>query len=514
MDLSFQELGISQERVHQLEQIGFTAPTNIQMQAIPQLLGGRDMVGQSQTGTGKTAAFSLPILERLDINQKVVQALVLTPTRELAIQVHDAIADFIGDQGLKVLAIYGGQSIDRQILQLKRGVHMVVGTPGRVIDLLDRGCLKLDRVQWLVLDEADEMLSMGFIDDVVKILSQAPEDRQTALFSATMPPSIQKLVSKFLRSPVTVTVEQPKAAPTKINQVAYLVPRHLTKAKALQPILEMEDPESALIFVRTRRTAAELTNQLQSAGHSVDEYHGDLSQQARERLLTRFRNRQVRWVVATDIAARGLDVDQLSHVINFDLPDSVETYVHRIGRTGRAGKEGTAISLVQPFERRKQQLFERHVRQNWQVMTIPTRAQIEAKQLEKLQAQVREALAGERLASFLPIVSELTEKYDAQAIAAAALQIAYDQTRPEWLQSDIGLTEEDILSSSPKPKLRGGNRRESGERTRSNWTKSDTTTIEGERNGSAKPKLRTGRREPSVSPTKKLGSGTARESAS
>ena len=514
MDLSFQELGISQERVNQLEQIGFTAPTNIQMQAIPQLLGGRDMVGQSQTGTGKTAAFSLPILERLDINQKSVQALVLTPTRELAIQVHDAIADFIGDQGLRVLAIYGGQSIDRQILQLKRGVHMVVGTPGRVIDLLDRGCLKLDRVQWLVLDEADEMLSMGFIDDVVKILSQAPEDRQTALFSATMPPSIQKLVSKFLRSPVTVTVEQPKAAPTKINQVAYLVPRHLTKAKALQPILEMEDPESALIFVRTRRTAAELTNQLQSAGHSVDEYHGDLSQQARERLLTRFRNRQVRWVVATDIAARGLDVDQLSHVINFDLPDSVETYVHRIGRTGRAGKEGTAISLVQPFERRKQQLFERHVRQNWQVMTIPTRAQIEAKQLEKLQAEVREALAGERLASFLPIVSELTEKYDAQAIAAAALQIAYDQTRPEWLQSDIGLTEEDILSSSPKPKLRGGNRRESGERTRSNWTKSDTTTIEGERNGSAKPKLRTGRREPSVSPTKKLGSGTARESAS
>ena len=514
MDLSFQELGISQERVQQLEQIGFTAPTNIQVQAIPQLLGGRDMVGQSQTGTGKTAAFSLPILERLDINQKVVQALVLTPTRELAIQVHDAIEDFIGDQGLKVLAIYGGQSIDRQILQLKRGVHMVVGTPGRVIDLLDRGCLKLDRVQWLVLDEADEMLSMGFIDDVVKILSQAPEDRQTALFSATMPPSIQKLVSKFLRSPVTVTVEQPKAAPTKINQVAYLVPRHLTKAKALQPILEMEDPESALIFVRTRRTAAELTNQLQSAGHSVDEYHGDLSQQARERLLIRFRNRQVRWVVATDIAARGLDVDQLSHVINFDLPDSVETYVHRIGRTGRAGKEGTAISLVQPFERRKQQLFERHVRQNWQVMTIPTRAQIEAKQLEKLQAEVREALAGERLASFLPIVSELTEKYDAQAIAAAALQIAYDQTRPEWLQSDVGLTEEDILSSSPKPKLRGGNRRESGERTRSNWTKSDTTTIEGERNGSAKPKLRTGRREPSVSPTKKLGSGTARESAS
>ncbi len=515
MNLSFQELGISQERVEQLEKMGFTAPTNIQTQAIPQLLAGRDVVGQSQTGTGKTAAFSLPILERLDINQKAVQALILTPTRELAIQVHDAIFEFIGNQGLRVLAIYGGQSIDRQILQLKRGVHIVVGTPGRVIDLLDRGSLKLDQVKWLVLDEADEMLSMGFIDDVEKILSQAPTERHTALFSATMPPSIRQLVTRFLRAPVTITVEQPKAAPTKINQVAYVVPRHWTKAKALQPILEMEDPETALIFVRTRRTAAELTNQLQAAGHSVDEYHGDLSQQARERLLTRFRNRQVRWVVATDIAARGLDVDQLSHVINFDLPDSVETYVHRIGRTGRAGKEGTAISLVQPFERRKQQAFERHVRQSWQVLSIPTRAQIEARQLEKLQAQVREALAGERLASFLPIVSELTEKYDAQAIAAAALQIAYDQTRPAWLQSDIALEEEMLSATTPKPKLRSGRRGEfSGERNRSSWSKSDVSAAEGDRNGSLKPKLRTGvRRESSVTP-KKLGSSTARESAS
>jgi ATP-dependent RNA helicase DeaD len=504
MTLSFQELGISQERVEQLEKIGFSAPTNIQAQAIPQLLSGRDVVGQSQTGTGKTAAFSLPILERVDPSQKAVQALILTPTRELAIQVHDAVNEFVGNQGLRVLAIYGGQSIDRQISQLKRGVHIVVGTPGRVIDLLERGSLKLDKVKWMVLDEADEMLSMGFIDDVEKILAQSPEDRQTALFSATMPPSIRQLVTKFLHSPVTVTVEQPKAAPNRINQVAYLVPRHWTKAKALQPILEMEDPETALIFVRTRRTAAELTNQLQSAGHSVDEYHGDLSQQARERLLSRFRNRQVRWVVATDIAARGLDVDQLSHVINFDLPDSVETYLHRIGRTGRAGKEGTAISLVQPFERRKQQVFERHIRQNWQVLSIPTRAQIEARQIEKLQTQVREALTGERLASFLPMVSELSEKYDAQAIAAAALQIAYDQTRPAWLQSAEAEMLEEEIPPTPKPKLR--NRREySGERNRYG---------EGDRRGTPKPKPRTGRREHSTSLPKKLNSGAARESAS
>jgi ATP-dependent RNA helicase DeaD len=321
------------------------------------------------------------------------------------------------------------------------------------------------------------------------------------------------LVNKFLRSPATVTVEQPKAAPNKINQVAYLIPRHWTKAKALQPILEMEDPETALIFVRTRRTAAELTNQLQAAGHSVDEYHGDLSQQARERLLSRFRNRQVRWVVATDIAARGLDVDQLSHVINYDLPDSVETYVHRIGRTGRAGKEGTAISLVQPFERRKQQTFERHNRQNWQLLTIPTRAQIEARHILKLQEQVRQALTGERLASFLPIVSELIEEYDAQAIAAAALQIAYDQTRPAWLQSDVEIPQED---NGPTPKPRLNKRRESnGDRTRSSWSKSDSSNGEEERHGTPKPKLRTTSRESSVSPTnKKLGSHTARESAS
>ncbi len=494
MTLSFQELGLSQERAQQLEKLGFTEPTNIQQQAIPHLLNGRDVVGQSQTGTGKTAAFSLPILEQLDVKHKAVQSLILAPTRELAMQVHAAISTFVGKQGIRVLATYGGQSIDRQIMQLKRGVHIVVGTPGRVIDLLDRGYLKLDAVKWFVLDEADEMLSMGFIDDVEKILSKAPDERQTALFSATMPPSIRQLVNNFLKSPITVTVQQPKAAPNKINQLAYLIPRHWTKARALQPILEMEDPETAIIFVRTRRTAAELTNQLQIAGHSVDEYHGDLSQQARERLLKRFRNRQVRWVVATDIAARGLDVSELSHVINFDLPDSPETYVHRIGRTGRAGNEGTAISLVQSFERRKQQSFERHVRQSWQVLSIPTRALIEARQLEKLQTQVRDTLTGERLASFLPIVSELSEQYDAHAIAAAALQMAYDQTRPAWLQADE-IPEEQMS----KPQLR--NRRQSGDRKRSS---------DGDkRPSSPKPKPRISRREASMSPSQNLDSSNA-----
>jgi ATP-dependent RNA helicase DeaD len=449
MDLSFKNLGLSEARVSQLEKLGFTAPTAIQMQAIPELLAGRDVVGQAQTGTGKTAAFSLPILERIDFNKPAVQALILTPTRELALQVSNAIRDLSGDRRLGILAVYGGSAIDRQIRSLQRGVQIVVGTPGRIIDLLDRGNLKLDQLTWLVLDEADEMLSMGFIDDVEKILSQAPSDRQTAFFSATMDVSIRQLVNKFLREPVNVSIKLQKATPKQIEQHVYMVPRGWTKAKALQPILELEDPESAIIFVRTRRAAAELTSELQAAGHSADEYHGDLNQAQRERLLSRFRQQQVRWIVATDIAARGLDVDHLTHVINYDLPDSVESYVHRIGRTGRAGKAGTAISLVQPFDRRKLQQIERHVRQTLKINSVPSRSQIESRQLEKLQAEVRAALTGERLASFLPMVSQLGEEYDAHAIAAAALQMAYDQTRPAWLRLDAPVED----PSSPKPKL-------------------------------------------------------------
>jgi ATP-dependent RNA helicase DeaD len=305
-----------------------------------------------------------------------------------------------------------------------------------------------------VLDEADEMLNMGFIQDVEKILSQAPGERQTAFFSATMEPSIRELAAKFLRSPVTVTVEQPKAAPARINQVAYIVPRGWTKARSLQPILEMEDPESALIFVRTRKSAAELTRQLQAAGHSVDEYHGDLSQSQRERLLLRFRQRQVRWVVATDIAARGLHVEDLTHVINYDLPDSVESYVHRIGRTGRAGKEGTAISIVHPLDKRKLRDIERHIRQKLEIGTIPTRAQIEARHIDKLQERLRETLASERIASFLPIVSQLSEEYEPHTIAAAALQMAYDQIRPTWMRLEP--TYDEPAMEEPIPRSRRG----------------------------------------------------------
>ena len=455
MTTSFQSLGLSEKFVEQLETLGFTTPTNIQAQAIPEMLQGRDILAQSQTGTGKTAAFSLPILEQIDTNTKSVQALILSPTRELAQQVTKAIEDFSAHRRLYILTVCGGQSIDRQIRSLQRGVHIVVGTPGRVIDLLERKKLKLDETKWAVLDEADEMLSMGFIDDVKQILSKAPEERQTACFSATMPRQIRDLVKRFLKDPVNVTVDQPKAAPARIDQNVYFVPRGWSKSKVLLPILEMENPQSAIIFVRTKKTASDLTVQLQEAGQSVDEYHGNLSQIQRERLVKRFRSGKIRIVVATDIAARGLDVEHLSHVINYDLPDNAETYIHRIGRTGRAGKEGTAISLVQPIDRRMLSQIERRVRQKLNICQVPNRTQVEAKRLNKLQEEMKEALAGERMASFLPIVNELSNEYDAQAIAAAALQMMYDQNCPSWMQYDWDVPKVS-KRGIPKPSKSGG----------------------------------------------------------
>jgi ATP-dependent RNA helicase DeaD len=457
MTLTFKKLGLSDTCVEQLENLGFVEPTTIQQKAIPSLLTGQDIVGQSQTGTGKTAAFSLPMLELIDQHSKKVQALILTPTRELAQQVASAIEDFLGNRRIYVLTVCGGQSIERQIRSLQKGVQVVVGTPGRVIDLLERKDLHLDELRLAVLDEADEMLSMGFIDDVKKILQKTPATRQTACFSATMPREIKELIQKFLKSPVTVTVEQPKAAPARIEQHVYMLPWDWQKTMALQPILELEEPESAIIFVRTKRTASELTSKLQEAGHSVDEYHGNLTQIQRERLVKRFREGKIKMIVATDIAARGLDVENLTHVINFDLPDNAETYIHRIGRTGRAGKTGTAISLVQPADRRTLRLIERRLRQQLEVCEIPNRAKVEAKRLAKLQTQVQESLAGERMASFLPLVRELSAEYDPQAIAAAALQMVYDQNCPQWLKTDW----EAPQGSTPKPVIKGKYNRQS-----------------------------------------------------
>lgn len=436
MTPSFDQLGLSQHRVECLESLGFSEPTPIQLQAIPIFLEGKDIIGQAQTGTGKTAAFSLPLLERVDPSVKAVQALVLAPTRELAVQVSQAMHTFKADAKLRVAAVYGGQAIETQVSQLRRGAQVVVGTPGRVMDLIDRGILKLDQVSCFVLDEADEMLNMGFIPDVTTILKQVPESRQTAFFSATMSPAIHRLAKQFLSDPENIKVQMPQATPNRIRQVGYAVPRRWARPAVLQAVLELEDPRSAIIFVQTRREAADLTQRLQGAGYSADEYHGDLSQHQRERLLSRFKQGSVRWVVATDIAARGIHVDDLTHVINYTVPDQVESYVHRIGRTGRAGSEGTAISLVHPVERHQLRRIARHAKQEIEILPAPTRAQIESRRFEHLTSQIRDVLMGERLASFLPLVSELSEEYDTRAIAAAALQLAFDQYPPIGTQLD------------------------------------------------------------------------------
>ena len=459
MTTTFKELGISEATLNQLEKLGFEEPTQIQQDAIPALLQGKDIVGQSQTGTGKTAAFALPALEIVEADIKAVQTLILTPTRELAQQVGEAISDFSSrERKIYSLTVYGGQSIERQISRLRRGVQIVVGTPGRVIDLLERGELKLDLLKLAILDEADEMLSMGFIDDIKRILRQTPESRQTACLSATMPREIKELIKNFLKSPVYITVKQKEAAPDRIDQHVYMIPRGWQKTKALQPILEIEEPDSAIIFVRTKRTASELTSKLQEAGHSVDEYHGNLSQMQRERLVKRFRDGKIKMVVATDIAARGLDVQDLTHVINYDLPDNTETYIHRIGRTGRAGKTGTAIALVHSGDRRTLKQIERRLRSKIDIAQIPNRAQVEAKRIGKLQTKIKETLAGERMASFLPLVRELSDEYDAQAIAAAALQMVYDRDCPNWMKGEWDVPQDSY--SKPVVRKKGQGRRD------------------------------------------------------
>lgn len=454
MTPSFEQLGLSQNRVECLESLGFSEPTPIQIQAIPIFLEGKDIIGQAQTGTGKTAAFSLPLLERIDPQLKAVQALILAPTRELAVQVSQAMQTFKADPNLRVVAVYGGQAMETQVSQLRRGAQVVVGTPGRVMDLMDRGILKLDQLTCFILDEADEMLNMGFIPDVTTILKQVPDERQTAFFSATMSPAIHRLAKQFLKDPHNIKVDAPQAAPNRIRQIGYAVPRRWARPAVLQAVLELEDPTSAIIFVQTRREAADLTQRLQAAGYSADEYHGDLSQHQRERLLSRFKQGSVRWVVATDIAARGIHVDELTHVINYTVPDQVESYVHRIGRTGRAGSEGTAISLVHPVERYPLRIIGQHVKQDIEILPAPTRAQIEARRFEHLTSQIGDVLMGERLASFLPLVSELTEEYDTRAIAAAALQLAFDQYPPIGTQLDAIYQKVKHRSVDSKPRPR------------------------------------------------------------
>jgi ATP-dependent RNA helicase DeaD len=425
---SFDELGLSEPLRQTINDVGYEAPTPIQLKTIPLLLAGHDVIGQAQTGTGKTAAFALPILQKLDLSQKEVQALILTPTRELAIQVAEAIHTYAKRlKRVRALPIYGGQSIGQQIRHLESGVNIVVGTPGRVMDHLRRGTLNFDALKIVILDEADEMLRMGFIEDVEWILAQASGTLQTALFSATMPPEVRRIADRYLRQPVTVEIEHKSLAVPTVTQ-RYLNVSEKQKLDVLSHVLETEtEPgEAVLIFARTKVGAAELAEKLQARGYAVEPMHGDMSQAMRETVIRRLRNGQVEIVVATDVAARGLDVERIGFVVNYDIPYDMEAYVHRIGRTGRAGRPGKAVLFVTPREQRLMRNIEQFVKQRIEPMKAPTRAHVAARRIALFKERILQTLAEEELDLYLNLVEELAEESgrDISEIAAAAARLA------------------------------------------------------------------------------------------
>lgn len=425
---SFDSLGLSEPLRQTINDVGYEMPTPIQLKTIPLLLAGHDVIGQAQTGTGKTAAFALPILQKLDLSQKEVQALILTPTRELAIQVAEAIHTYAKRlKRVRALPIYGGQSIGQQIRHLESGVNIVVGTPGRVMDHLRRGTLNFDALKIVILDEADEMLRMGFIEDVEWILAQATGTLQTALFSATMPPEVRRIADRYLRQPVTVEIEHKSLAVPTVTQ-RYLHVSEKQKLDVLSHVLETEtEPgEAVLIFARTKVGAAELAEKLQARGYAVEPMHGDMSQAMRETVIRRLRNGQVEIVVATDVAARGLDVERIGFVVNYDIPYDMEAYVHRIGRTGRAGRPGKAVLFVTPREQRLMRNIEQFVKQRIEPMKAPTRAHVAARRIALFKERILQTLAEEELDLYLNLVEELAEESgrDISEIAAAAARLA------------------------------------------------------------------------------------------
>ncbi len=423
--VTFAGLGLSEPILRALGDVGYEAPTPIQERTIPVMLAGQDLIGQAQTGTGKTAAFAIPILEKIDPKTPEVQALVLAPTRELAIQVAEAIHTYSKYSGrVGVLPVYGGQPIQLQLKRLDRGVHVVVGTPGRIMDHLRRGSLRLDAVRVVVLDEADEMLRMGFIEDVEWILSQAPESRQTALFSATLPREIRRIAERHLKTPVSIEIEHKTLTVPAIEQ-RYLNVSPQQKLDALARILETEPTDAVLIFTRTKTGAAELTERLQGRGYAAEAMHGDMNQAQRESVIRRLKAGQVEIVVATDVAARGLDVERISHVVNYDIPNDVEAYVHRIGRTGRAGRSGVAVLFVLPRERRMMTEIERYTGQRIMPMKMPTQADVAARRIAMFKDNIRSSVEEGDLDLYLSLVEELVEEgLELAEIAAAAARLA------------------------------------------------------------------------------------------
>jgi ATP-dependent RNA helicase DeaD len=429
----FAALGLSDALVSTLTALGYEEPTPIQREAIPPLLEGRDLLGQAATGTGKTAAFALPLIQRLvppsagGERRPEVSVLILTPTRELAMQVAEAVHRYGKALGVCAVPIYGGQAIQQQLRALRRGVDVVVATPGRALDHIGRGSLDLSGVQAVVLDEADEMLDMGFADDLEAILEAVPAERQTALFSATIPPRIAAIAKRHLREPVQLRVaSEPVAAGDvpRVRQSAYIVARQ-HKVAALGRVLDMESPTSALVFCRTRTEVDELTETLNGRGYRAEALHGGLEQEQRDRVMRRFRDGTADLLIATDVAARGLDIEHISHVVNFDVPSAPEAYVHRIGRTGRAGREGVAITFAEPREHRLLRNIEQVTGQKIQLETVPTVVDLRARRIDLTRASLQETLLEGDFEQYRGIVEGLANEFDVMDVAAAAVALAH-----------------------------------------------------------------------------------------
>ncbi|MGZ7087117.1 MAG: DEAD/DEAH box helicase [Ilumatobacteraceae bacterium] len=427
-DDGFDTLGLRPELLKTIVDLGYEEPTPIQRETIPHLLAGRDLLGQAATGTGKTAAFALPVLQMIDTGAKVVPfALILVPTRELAMQVSEAIFRYGRGLNVKVTPIYGGQPIYRQLQALDRGVHIVVATPGRALDHIGRGSLHLGAIRTVILDEADEMLDMGFADDIDSILQATPEDRQTVLFSATMPARINALARKYQRDPIRIQIGRGDTQPgtALVRQSAYMVQR-AHKPAALGRILDIEAPKATLVFCRTRTEVDQLTETMNGRGYRAEALHGGMDQPQRDRVMGRLRDGTAELLVATDVAARGLDVDTLTHVVNYDVPSAAESYVHRIGRVGRAGRQGVAITLAEPREQRLLFNIEKLTKQKIAIERVPTVADLRARQIEQTVAAVREALSSDDLDDYNDVLNALAGDHNIRTIALAAVKLAHE----------------------------------------------------------------------------------------
>ncbi len=450
---AFADLGLGPELLTALESLGYEEPTPIQLAAIPHILAGRDLMGLAATGTGKTAAFTLPLLQRISKGTGSPTALILVPTRELAVQVAQAVHRYGRGMSVGVLPIYGGQSFSQQLKVLKRGVEVVVATPGRALDHIRRRTLHLMGVEMLVLDEADEMLDMGFADDIDAILAEVPDSRQTLLFSATLGPTITTIARKHLRDPVEVRItdeDESEGDGPLVRQTAYLV-RRPHKLAALGRVLDLECPEAALVFCRTRNDVDELVEALNGRGYRAEAMHGGMSQDERERVMKKLRAGAVDLLVATDVAARGLDISHLTHVINYDVPNAPKSYVHRIGRVGRAGREGIAITLADPREHALLRNIERLTHQKISIDTLPTVADMQAHRLELTRASLREVMLEGGLEHFRVVVEALSDEFDLWDIAVGAVKMAHEATLSDAVSDD-----EEIPSARPSAPEHGG----------------------------------------------------------